>query len=179
MACSMLVVSLIGLLTPDGPGGTKDEPVGIAIVFSLFLVAFFYMPSWGATPWMWTAEIFSMNVRAQAVGMCTQMQNVANTIFQQFFPLLLQKTGLKCLFFFMAMNVALAAFVYFFIPETRGIALEEIDVLFGEKDHTARGAQLLGIRGDDKAAPAPAPEEDQRRAEKEKGSAVTEECQAA
>jgi MFS family permease len=145
MAAAMLMVSLVGLLTPDLAGGTKSQPVGIAIVFCLFLFIFFYKPSWGATTWIWTSEIFSMNVRAQAVGMCSQMQNVANTIFQQFFPIFLQNTGLKCLFFFMGMNIVLAIFVYFCIPETRQIPLEEIDVLFGDKDHTVKGAQLLGI----------------------------------
>ncbi len=145
MALSMLIVSLVGLLTPTGADGTKSQPAGIAIVFGLFLFIFFYKPSWGATTWIWTSEVFSMNVRAQAVGMCSQMQNVANTIFQQFFPIFLQKTGLKCLFFFMAMNVVLAAYVYFFIPETRQIPLEEMDELFGDKNHTVKGAQLLGI----------------------------------
>ncbi|KAK4093869.1 hypothetical protein Purlil1_2203 [Purpureocillium lilacinum] len=145
MALSMLIVSLVGLLTPTGADGTKSQPAGIAIVFGLFLFIFFEKPSWGATTWIWTSEVFSMNVRAQAVGMCSQMQNVANTIFQQFFPIFLQKTGLKCLFFFMAMNVVLAAYVYFFIPETRQIPLEEMDELFGDKNHTVKGAQLLGI----------------------------------
>ena len=60
----------------------------------LFLFIFFYKPSWGATTWIWTSEVFSMNVRAQAVGMASQTQNVANAIFQQFFPLFLDKKGL-------------------------------------------------------------------------------------
>jgi hypothetical protein len=68
MAMCMLIVPLIGLETPTLQGGTKTEPVGIAIVFMLFLFIFFYKPSWGATTWIWTAEIFSMNVRSQAVG---------------------------------------------------------------------------------------------------------------
>lgn len=89
-----------------------------------------------------------MNVRAQAVGMCSQMQNVANTIFQQFFPKFLANTGLKCLFFFMAMNIVLAAFVYFFVPETKQVPLEEIDVLFGGANHVDTGAQMIE-KGDD------------------------------
>jgi hypothetical protein len=84
-----------------------------------------------------------MNVRAQAVGMCSQMQNVANTIFQQFFPKFLANTGLKCLFFFMAMNVVLALFVFFFVPETKQVPLEEIDVLFGGANHVDTGAQMI------------------------------------
>lgn len=145
MAVAMLAVSIVGLTTPNGPGGTKSEPVGISIVFLLFLFIFFYKPSWGATTWIWTSEVFSMNVRAQAVGMCSQMQNVANTIFQQFFPIFLDNTGLKCLFFFMGVNVLLAFFVYFIVPETRCIPLEEIDVLFGGPNHVDKGAQMLGV----------------------------------
>ena len=93
---------------------------------------------------MWTSEVFSMNVRAQAVGMTSQMQNVANTIFQQFFPIFLANEGLKCLFFFFATNILLAAFVYFFIPETKQVSLEEIDTLFGGQNHVDKGAQMLG-----------------------------------
>lgn len=105
MAVCMLIIPVVGQLTPDEANGGKAQPVGIAFTFLFFLFAFFYKPSWGATVWMWTTEIFSVNVRAQAVGMCSQMQNVANVIFQQFFPLFLNNEGLKCLYFFMAVNI--------------------------------------------------------------------------
>lgn len=143
MGLCMMIVPIVGMKTPT-VNGAKSQPVGIAIVFLLFLFIFFYKPSWGAATWIWTAEVFSMNVRAQAVGMCSQMQNVANTIFQQFFPTFLANEGLNCLFFFMAMNFVLAAFVYFFIPETKQVSLEEIDVLFGGANHIDKGAQMLG-----------------------------------
>ncbi|KAL6803513.1 sugar transporter [Trichoderma sp. SZMC 28012] len=143
MGICMLLVPVIGQTTPD-INGTKSKPVGISIVFLLFFFIFFYKPSWGATTWIWTSEIFSMNVRAQAIGMCSQMQNVANTIFQQFFPTFLKNEGLKCLYFFMATNFLLVVFVYFFIPETKQIPLEEIDVLFGGVNHVDKGAQILG-----------------------------------
>jgi sugar porter (SP) family MFS transporter len=94
MACCMMTVPIVGLKTPDLKGGGKSEPVGIAIVFLLFLFIFFYKPSWGATTWIWTSEIFSMNVRSQAVGMCSQMQNVAQAIFNQFFPTFYANCGL-------------------------------------------------------------------------------------
>ncbi|KAK1238504.1 hypothetical protein MKX07_006650 [Trichoderma sp. CBMAI-0711] len=143
MGLCMLLVPVISQTTPD-INGTKTKPVGISIVFLLFLFIFFYKPSWGATTWIWTSEVFSMNVRAQAIGMCSQMQNVANTIFQQFFPTFLKNEGLKCLYFFMATNFLLVVFVWFFIPETKQVPLEEIDVLFGGVNHVDKGAQILG-----------------------------------
>ncbi|KAI0869216.1 sugar transporter [Hypoxylon argillaceum] len=151
MATCMLIVPIVGLKTPDviaaDGTATKTQPVGIAIVFLLFLFIFFYKPSWGATVWMWTSEVFSMNVRAQAVGMCSQMQNVANTVFQQFFPIFLANEGLKCLFFFFATNILLATFVFFFIPETKQVSLEEMDALFGGQNHVEKGSQMLAGGG--------------------------------
>ncbi|RBR08203.1 uncharacterized protein FIESC28_10395 [Fusarium coffeatum] len=141
MAVCMLIVPVIGLATPD----PKTEPSAIGIVVMLYLFIFFYKPSWGAGVWMWTSEVFSANVRTQAVGMASQCQNVANTIFQQFFPTFLAKTGLKCLFFFFAVNILLAIFVWFCVPETKGISLEHMDTVFGGADHSEKGAQMLGV----------------------------------
>lgn len=89
MGMCMIIVASVETQTPTSPNGTKSQPVGISIVFLLFLFIFFYKPSWGATIWIWTSEVFSMNVRAQAVGMASQTQNVANAIVNQFFPIFL------------------------------------------------------------------------------------------
>jgi hypothetical protein len=48
----------------------------------------------------------------------------------------------KTFFFFFAVNILLAAFVWFLIPETKQISLEEIDVLFGGSNHVEKGALL-------------------------------------
>ena len=111
MGICMLIVAVVGSETPGTT--TKSQPVGISIVFLLFLFAFFYKPSWGATVWIWTSEIFSMNVRAQAVGMASQTQNVANSIFQQFFPTFLAHDNFYTFYFFAGINLCLAAFVWF------------------------------------------------------------------
>jgi MFS family permease len=93
MGLCMIIVSAVETETPTLASGAKSEPVGISIVFLLFLFIFFCesllthsrveqstmvtnnypdKPSWGATVWIWTSEVFSMNVRAQAVGMASQ-----------------------------------------------------------------------------------------------------------
>ena len=84
-----------------------------------------------------------MNVRAQAVGMASQTQNVPNTIFQQFFPIFLDNEGFYAFYLFAGINFLLAVFVYFFIPETKKVPLEEIDALFGGANHVAQGEEVL------------------------------------
>ena len=105
-----------------------------------------------------------MNVRAQAVGMASQAQNVANLIFQQCFPQFLKKAGWKTFFFFAGINLLLALFVWvrisiphvinvlygliqstlqLCIPETKKGELEEVDTLFGGSNHKEKGAELV------------------------------------
>ncbi|OBT58164.1 hypothetical protein VE04_01281 [Pseudogymnoascus sp. 24MN13] len=135
MSTCMLVVAILVTNTPDLGEGMKAQPVAIGTVFIMFLFGFFFKPSWGATVWVWTSEIFSMNVRSQAVAMSTQAQNVANAVLLQLFPLFLANEGFYAMYMFFAMNLVLAFFVYFFIPETKGKTLESMDILFGGANH--------------------------------------------
>lgn len=84
-----------------------------------------------------------MNVRAQAVGMASQTQNVANTIFQQFFPIFLNNDGFYAFYLFAGINFLLGLFVWFFVPETKQVPLEEIDALFGGANHVTQGEEVL------------------------------------
>lgn len=86
MSVCMFIVAAVVTETPNLADGSKEKSVGIATVFLMFLFAFFYKPSWGATVWIWTSEVFSMNVRAQAVAMSTQSQSISNTILRKDTP---------------------------------------------------------------------------------------------
>ena len=46
---------------------------------------------------------------------------------------------------FAGVNFLLAAFVYFFIPETKKVLFEEVDTLFGGANHVEKGAEVLGM----------------------------------
>ncbi|KAG8159314.1 hypothetical protein KVR01_010975 [Diaporthe batatas] len=142
MACCMLIVATVGSQTPTDADGAKSYPVGVAIVFLLFLFIFFYKPSWGAVTWIWSSEIFSLNVRAQGVGMAGQTQNIANAIVQQFFPLFLKDCGFYAFYMFAGINCLLVCYVFFLIPETKGVPLEEMDKLFGGASHVQGGAMM-------------------------------------
>jgi Sugar (and other) transporter len=152
MGVCMLIVATVETQTPtiiDEKGNPiKSHSVGIATVFLLFLFIFFYKPSWGATVWIWTSEIFSLNVRAQAVGMASQTQNVANAVFLQCFPLFLKRCGFYTFYFFAGVNACLAVFVWLMIPETRRVALEHMDTLFGGADHVEKGETILATEHD-------------------------------
>ncbi|EGU72815.1 hypothetical protein FOXB_16677, partial [Fusarium oxysporum f. sp. conglutinans Fo5176] len=154
MAVCMFAVAAVVTETPTLEDGSKSSSVGIATVFLMFLFALFYKPSWGATVWIWTSEIFSMNVRAQAVAMTTQCQSIASIILQQIFPIFLTEKGFYAMYMFGAINVVLFVFVWFCIPETKGVSLEHMDVLFGGVNHADVGAVIVTEKtvDDDKAS---------------------------
>ncbi|KAF2173282.1 hypothetical protein M409DRAFT_17225 [Zasmidium cellare ATCC 36951] len=145
MGVCMIIVASVETQTPNLADGSKSKSVAISIVFLLFLFIFFYKPTWGATVWIWTSEVFSMNVRAQAVGMASQTQNVAQAIVGQFFPIFLKNCGFYAFYMFAGINFLLAVFVWFFIPETRKVLLEEMDTKFGGSNHVEKGGNLMGV----------------------------------
>jgi hypothetical protein len=81
-------------------------------------------------------------------------ENVANTIFQQFFPIFLDNDGFYAFYMFAGINFLLALFVWFFIPETKQVPLEEIDALFGGANHVVQGEEVLAHQKEAQAAQA-------------------------
>lgn len=144
MAAALLCVASVGVGIKPGPDGHKPYGEGVAIAFLFFVFALFYKPSWGATVWIYTGEVFSQNVRAHAVAMASQWQHVCSAIVSQFFPLFLQNCGFYTFFFFAGVNALLCLFTIFFIPESKGVPLEEMDTLFGAKSHTSEQRPLSG-----------------------------------
>ena len=71
----------------------------------------------------------------------------------------------------MGMNFVLAVFVYFFIPETKQIPLEEIDVLFGGANHVDKGANMLGIPEAESGAHHVAEKDGRAKVEQREGAA--------
>ncbi|KAJ4267071.1 hypothetical protein NW762_003169 [Fusarium torreyae] len=84
MAVCMFAAAAVVTETPTLDNGSRSSSVGIATVFLMFLFALFFKPSWGATVWIWTSEVFSMNIRAQAVAMTTQCQSIASIILRKY-----------------------------------------------------------------------------------------------
>ncbi|KAJ3378769.1 hypothetical protein HDU84_007313, partial [Entophlyctis sp. JEL0112] len=136
-AIGMALCSALAAIVYDTASDPKAYSLGVGLAVILFLFIFFYKPTWGATTWIYTGEVFPIVVRAQAVGIASQTQNIASLILGQLFPIMFNAWSFNVFFFFTAINILLAIVIAFY-PETRGVALEEIDELFdGKKVETA------------------------------------------
>jgi SP family arabinose:H+ symporter-like MFS transporter len=99
----------------------------LVLVLILGYLAFF-ASAIGPVFWTLVAEIFPNNIRGTAMIVPVLTQWVANAAVVLFFPLAFHQAGKAITFGFLAaMALAQAIFTWFFVPETKGKTLEEIE----------------------------------------------------
>jgi SP family sugar:H+ symporter-like MFS transporter len=115
--------------------GTPELPAAwgpVALVAAnVFVVAF--GASWGPVVWVLLGEMFPNHIRARALGVAAAAQWIANFVITITFPPL-AAASLVITYGAYALFAALSFFfVLRFVPETRGIALEEAEDVFAKK----------------------------------------------
>ena len=100
----------------------------VVAVGSLVTYIICFAMSLGPIGWILVSEVFPLKIRGIAMSICT----VANFAFNFFvvgsFPVLIHKIGGAYTFWgFAAVSLLCILFVYLFVPETKGISLEQIE----------------------------------------------------
>jgi MFS family permease len=94
----------------------------------------FFASCIGPVFWTLVSEIFPNRIRGKAVAFASFTQWVFNFLVVLFFPHILASFGGAATFLVLAlMSLLQLLFVYFFLPETKGKSLEEIDLLWKPK----------------------------------------------
>jgi sugar porter (SP) family MFS transporter len=104
----------------------------IMIGFSFFITSFAI--GVGGTGWLIQGEVFPTAVRGRAAAICASVDWLANFVIVQWFPTLNEAWGLAWVMVLLAGLAILAiAFVARFLPETKGLPLEEVTAVFERK----------------------------------------------
>jgi MFS family permease len=107
----------------------------IMIGFSMFISSFAI--GVGGTGWLIQGEVFPTAVRGRAAATCASVDWLANFVIVQWFPTLQSAWGLAwVMVLFAALAIVAIAFVARFLPETKGLPLEEVTAVF-EKTATS------------------------------------------
>ena len=94
---------------------------------TLFAFVAAYAFSYGPVSWLLLSELFPDDIRARAVAIATIFNWSSNLVVSASFLSLIESIGMDGTFFlYSGVNVAALAFVYLYIPETKGRSLEEI-----------------------------------------------------
>ncbi|KAJ3031546.1 hypothetical protein HDV00_008248 [Rhizophlyctis rosea] len=139
MFSGMMVVGITGEALPatkDAAGVViaSSPTAGIIItVFSCIFIAGF-AAAWGPGAWVVPSEIFPLPVRAKGISMSTASNWLWNFILGFITPYLTDSDyanlGTKIAFLWACCTFLGAAYVYFFVPETKGLMLEDVDEMF-------------------------------------------------
>ncbi|KAK3939990.1 general substrate transporter [Diplogelasinospora grovesii] len=97
----------------------------------LFVIHFGY--SWGPCAWIIVAEIWPLSTRPYGVSLGASSNWMNNFIVGQVTPDMLQGITYGTYILFGLLTYMGAAFIWFFVPETKRLTLEEMDVIFGSE----------------------------------------------
>ncbi|RAL42037.1 hypothetical protein DM860_017763 [Cuscuta australis] len=100
-------------------------------VSSLLLYVGCYQISFGPMGWLMISEIFPLRVRGRGLGIAVLVNFGVNALVTFAFSPMEELVGAGNVFFiFGAIAIAAVIFVYFIVPETKGLTLEEIEAKF-------------------------------------------------
>jgi len=99
------------------------------------------------TVWVYISEIFPTKIRAQGTAICTFWGQVMGVILQQVGLQVYNDIGYLFYLVFIVCTAFAGVVYFFFLPETKGVTLEDISVSFG--DEIVATFEESKMRGDD------------------------------
>ncbi|KAE9607562.1 hypothetical protein Lal_00026819 [Lupinus albus] len=125
-----MVATAIVLALAFGGGKELSYGVSIFLVIVIFLFVLAYGRSWGPLGWLVPSELFPLEIRsaAQSVVVCVNM--IFTALVAQLFLMSLCHLKYGIFLLFGGLICIMSCFVFFFLPETKQVPIEEIYLLF-------------------------------------------------
>lgn len=131
MAICFIIVTVVNNTTPKPQQEVTSS--GIATVAMIFLTNSIYQFSWGPLPWPYTTEIFPTRIREIGSSVSVSTQWLFNFLFSLVTPYMQNSWGSYTFLFYAALDLIMAVLVWFFVKETKGKSLEEMETIFHSK----------------------------------------------
>ncbi|KAG1869966.1 general substrate transporter [Suillus subluteus] len=109
-------------------------------IVATYLFGVFFCIGWGFTPVVLGSEVVPGHLRTAAMSLATATTWLFTYVIAQITPIMLNRITYGTYLVFGVASFIMAAWVYIFIPETTGYALEDIKYLF-EKDIIVRSLE--------------------------------------
>ena len=123
-----VMLSLFALGTSFAFAGVLGSSLKWVAVGSLVTYIICFAMSLGPIGWILVSEVFPLKIRGVAMSICTVSNFAFNFFVVGSFPILLHRIGGAWTFWmFGFVSLLCIIFVYFFVPETKGISLEQIE----------------------------------------------------
>eukprot|EP01084_Bolivina_argentea_P051318 94403_1 len=103
----------------------------LTILLAMMIYIAGYQVGFGPVGWLLISELFPLGLRGKAISVAVIVNFAANLIVTFLFPVEIRIIGDSTSFFiFAAIDLYAIIFIYYKLPETKGLTLEQIEVLF-------------------------------------------------
>lgn len=127
MIIAQIVVAII-LGKEFGIEGTGEISKGMAVLVVVFICVYVsaYAWSWGPLGWLVPSEIFPLEIRSAGQSLNVSVNLLFTFGIAQAFLTMLCHMKFGLFLFFAGWVAIMTVFIYFFLPETKGIPIEEM-----------------------------------------------------
>ncbi|XAR53367.1 hypothetical protein NMG60_11021900 [Bertholletia excelsa] len=125
-----LVAMAVTLALKFGQGVTLPKGIGVFLVIVVCVFVLAYGRSWGPLGWLVPSELFPLEMRsaAQSIVVCNNM--IFTALIAQCFLAALCHLKYGIFLLFAGLIVIMSSFIFFLLPETKQVPIEEIHYLF-------------------------------------------------
>lgn len=127
--CYVIIAILSGLYENDWANHKAEGWACVAMAFAFILV---YGVSYSPLGWALPPEVFPTSSRSKGVALAVAVNWLSNFIIGISVPPMVQNIHYGSYIFFASFCFMAGLWAYFFVPETMGKTLEEMDEAFGD-----------------------------------------------
>ncbi|KAF3685493.1 Sugar carrier protein C [Capsicum annuum] len=133
LICQIAVAICIGLkFGTDGNAGQLPKWYAIVVVIFICIYVSGFAWSWGPLGWLVPSEIFPLEIRSAAQSINVSVNMIFTFIVAQVFLTMLCHLKFGLFLFFAFFVCVMTVFVYFFLPETKNVPIEEMVIVWKE-----------------------------------------------
>lgn len=119
------------------------KAAGWAAIVMVWLFAGNFGWSWGPCAWIIVAEVWPLSARPYGIALGASSNWMNNFIVGQVTPDMITHMKYGTFLFFGLLTLLGAVFVWIFVPETKQLTLEEMDVIFGSQGVAASDKERM------------------------------------
>lgn len=141
-ALAMVVCEFVVAIVGTVKEGSAAASTCLVVFVCIYIFAF--ASTWGPSAWVLIGELFPLPIRAKGVALCTASNWLWNFAIAYSTPYIVDtdEGNLRSKVFFVWGSTCFLCllFAYVFVPETKGLSLEQIDLMLEETTPTTSAA---------------------------------------
>ncbi|KAK9722602.1 hypothetical protein K7432_002549 [Basidiobolus ranarum] len=134
MTVTMSILAVIFAVYTPVP--SVRQPYSYACLAIIFCFIAFFAFTWGPIGWVYPSEIYPNRVRAKCLSITTATNWTFNFLVGLVVPKLMESIKWGLYGIFALFGVIMFLTVFFCVPETKGLSLEEVDQMFDRKSNS-------------------------------------------